>query len=403
MKILEINNHGRIIGGSDTVYQNTSELLEKYGHEVMRFHCTSANDLKSDFDYDLPQTRNFKSPKLHDFFNYIWSKEAQYYLKSLLVKSEKIDIAHLHIYYGNLTTSILKPLKDANIPIIQTLHEYKLACPIYTFTRGDKICTECVKMNKFSVVKNKCKNNSFTYSSAVYIESIFSRLNGDVSAIDHFICVSEFQKKIMLDAGVPAHKCSVLYNAVSVPPVRSTLQAERDDYILYVGRIETLKGVFTLANAAKISGKRTVFLGDGQELKNLKDCVAGYSNIEILGHQPKDVVQKYMNNAQALVVPSEWYENCPMSVLEAKALGTLVIGSDIGGIPELVRDNIDGILFEAGNIKSLTEAIEKMSFIDVKEYSRLAIADAEDRFSEKVYYEKLLNLFTQVKVNKGLI
>ncbi len=391
MKILNVGHNYHVSGGSDRVLIETGKLLTSNGHTVIPFCAKSEKNENSKYSRFFPQSIDFNNINIKSLLSFFYNFDAKKSLE-LLVRSEEpsIDIAHLHIYYGKLTTAILHTLKKHNIPIIQSLHEYKLACPIYTMELNGNVCEKCIKGNNFHCVINKCKNSSYLQSTIMATESYISKALGDVRHIDLFLSVSEFHRNIMLKSGIPSTKLEVLHNFVDTDKYKT--EHINLDYFLYFGRIEKLKGIETLISAFKGSPHKLKIIGDGSYLTPMLERISGLNNIEYLGFKEGDDLISYISNAKSVIVPSEWYENCPMNVLEAKALGRPVIGANIGGIPELIRDEIDGYIFEPGDVDGLIDKINKVSD-QFTNMSVLAREDAINRFSKKAYLDKLLAFY----------
>ena len=392
-RVLQINNHHRIIGGSDSVYFNTSELLRQSGRDVINFAASSEYDVSSPYSSYFPYGLDTKKLGPRDMWKYIRNNEAKRSLRNLMVDAGPLDIAHLHIYYGRLTAAILPELRRAGVPIVQTIHEYKLACPIYTMVRNGHICDECIHGNTLNLLRNRCKEGSLAKSLAVLAEFWTSRLQGDVRLLDRIICVSDFQRELMLTAGIPASKLVTLHNFVDATAFKPVASKIKGNYFLYFGRIEVLKGVPSLIQAAEETGITLKIAGVGDWSQAMERRIRSVPNIETLGYVSGQGLTELIAHARAVVVPSEWYENCPMTVLEAKAAGTPVIGARIGGIPELIRDGVDGILFESGNVEDLCRAMNHMDAGDFDGMAYAAREDVEARFAKESHLERLIQIY----------
>lgn len=302
----------------------------------------------------------------------------------------------LHIcifYHGKQTPAILPVLRKRGIPIVHSLHEYKLACPVYTLQRHGKNCELCVQGSLLNSIRHRCKDKSISRSLIMALESKTGRVLGDVRHVDRFICVSDFQREIIGRAGVPQEKLASLHNFID--PANYAVPVSNEGYFLYFGRIEKLKGLQTLVNAFAETGQNLIVAGEGSWKTDLVQKIADLPNISFIGFQSGQRLAKLIQNAGAVVVPSEWYENCPMSVLEAKAYGKPVIGARIGGIPELVRHGVDGFLFEAGNTNDLIGALNGMETVDHDAFAQASRSDAEARFSAASYLDSLMNIYIE--------
>ncbi|MGB5559821.1 MAG: glycosyltransferase family 4 protein [Paracoccaceae bacterium] len=395
MRILQISHNHHVVGGSDRVFFETSALLEQAGHEVIPFCLSSPNDQPSPWSAYFPKGADTANPRITDTARYFYNLDARKRLAALLDATGPIDVAHLHIYHGKLTPAILPVLKAQGIPVVQTLHEYKLACPVYTMQRGGTNCDACVGGSILNSIRHRCKDGSVLKSTIMAAEMAVSRMLGDVRLIDRFICVSAFQRDVMIRAGIPPHKLVTLHNFVATAASAPLLG--HDDYLLYFGRIETLKGLPTLLAAVAGTGHRLLIAGDGSWTPHLVDRIREMPNVSYLGFQSGPDLATLIGRAKAVVVPSEWYENCPMSVLEAKAAGRPVVAARIGGIPELVRDNVDGFLFQPGDADDLRNCLQRLDQAPHPELSENATADIAERFSGKVHLSALLRIYAEAR------
>lgn len=395
MRILQVSHNFHIVGGSDAVFFQTSELLKNMGHEVIPFCTHNDKNAASPWAQFFPSAANSGSPSAKDAARYFYNREARVKLNALLDAAGPIDVAHLHIYHGKHTPAILPALKKRGIPIVHSLHEYKLACPVYTMQRHGNNCDLCVQGSALNCIRHRCKDGSLLRSMVMTLESKFARILGDVRLVDRFICVSEFQRKIMARSGIPADKLVTLHNFVET--ANYTASYNNDGYLLYFGRIEKLKGLQTLIHAVARTGHKLVIAGKGSWMPELVQEIAGLPKVSYVGFQVGDQLKNLVKNASAIVVPSQWYENCPMSVLEAKACGKPVIGARIGGIPELVREHKDGFLFAPGDVDSLIRSLNRFDAADLSILARAARRDVETRFSATTHLAALMNVYATLR------
>jgi len=391
MRILHISHNHHIVGGSDRVFFETTRLLERAGHQVVPFCMANARNLPSQYSAYFPKGADSAAPKVLDSAQYFYNADAKVKLKKLLDDEGPFDLAHLHIYHGKQTPAILPVLRGHGIPVVQSLHEYKLACPVYTLQRNGANCQLCVSGSKLNSVLHRCKDRSFLKSAVMAAEMATSRILGDVRLVDRFICVSDFQRQIMQRAGIAPEKLTTLHNFVDQGETPNAF--DPNGYLLYFGRIEELKGLKTLIRAVVQTGHTLAIAGDGGWVPDLKALIAGQSNIRFVGFQSGDELNTLINGAGAVVVPSEWYENCPMSLLEAKSRGKPIIGARIGGIPELIRDGVDGVLFSPGDEQDLRRALMRFQRGNKTQMSNAAFMDARARFSGDAHLTQLLAVY----------
>lgn len=393
MHVLQINNNHRIVGGSDNVYLNTGKLLENAGHEVSYFAA------RSEFDKPCKDSKYFcdgldtKQARPKDALKFLHNPDAQRALKNMLSMRSEIEIAHLHIYYGRLTPAIFSPIKNFRVPVVQTLHEYKTVCPTYTMERRGNVCDLCITGTSLNCIKHRCKEGSIAKSTLIWMEHNLSKALGSIRLVDRFICVSNFQREILIEAGIPEHKLRTLHNFINATALMPAKVQSKEDYLLYIGRIETLKGLQTLLAAAEQTGAELKIAGDGSWAPELTKCVSKLSNVEYLGFVSGEPLKQLVQRARAVVVPSEWYETFGLTAAEAKAVGTPVIASRIGGLTEVVRDGIDGILFEPGNAFELATAIENLKHMDTVQMGIEGMADIKARFSPQTHLAGLLAIY----------
>lgn len=352
-------------GGSDRYFFELGNLLQQHGHTVVPFCGASEQNEDSEFERYFPACADTHNPKATDALKFLYSADARRKI-DLAITEQSPDIAHLHIYYGKLTSSILAPLKRNGIPIVQSLHEYKLLCPVYTCVRNDVICEDCGGQKYWKTLAHRCNRGSILRSAASTVESYLSKALGSFDKIDHFIGVSQFMTDKMLSIGIPREKISTVHNFVDCSrfPLTRNTGSNAGKYVLYFGRLEATKGLFNLLEAMRENPQlRCVIAGTGSAqsaLENHADKL-GLTNIEFVGFVQGDALRTLVQEALCTVLPSEWYENCPMSLLESLAYGCPVIGARIGGIPELINDGEDGIIVEPGEPADLAAALKAMS------------------------------------------
>lgn len=405
MKILQINNYHFLKGGSETVYLNTGKLLESKGHEVVYFSTHNEKNIDHGANEFFVKSANPMNQgfigKIANSVNFVYSKTAYNNLKKLLQK-EKPDIAHLHIFYGGLTSSILKVLKEFSIPVVMSVHEYKMLCPAYTFlTMDGVVCEKCAKGNYMPCVVNKCNKGNIVYSLIAALESKFrDKYYNYCRNIDHFIMVSKFIKdKHSNYISDIKEKSSVIYNFQNLSI--EEISNKKDCDLVYFGRLSKEKGLLTLLKVLKQKRDVTLkIIGTGPISNDIEDYVRNneLDNVNVLGFQSGDDLWNHVKSSRFSVVPSEWYENNPMSVIESLFLGVPVIGANIGGIPEIVKED-HGYIFESGSVDELACKIDQAlnlpedSYLN---YCKNAQVFAENSFSETHHYGELMEIYNSV-------
>ena len=395
--ILNVSQNHYIRGGSDRYFFTLAEMLKKHGHQVIPFTAVSPKNEPSEWEHYFPRGADFEHPGVGDLLRFLYSRDAAKSIQQLL-NDTNIDLAHFHIYYGKLTASILGELKGAGIPLIQTLHEYKLTCPVYSHLSNDEICEACAGKHFWRALPKRCNRGSIARTTLSVTEAYVSKMLGAVEKFDHFISVSHFLRKKMISHGIAKNKISTVHNFVDVSDI--TPNFSTGEYVLYFGRIHQSKGILTLIKAAAPLKQVPLYIvGDGEAMPEVQRIIEqnGSEHIHLLGFKQGDELRELILNSICTVLPSEWYENCPMAVLESYAYGKPVIGADIGGIPELIQDGVDGFLVPSGEQDALRERLLWMAEHknDAVEMGRIGRQKMETEFNADIHYERIMNVYQQ--------
>ncbi|MFA7377438.1 MAG: glycosyltransferase, partial [Patescibacteria group bacterium] len=298
--------------------------------------------------------------------------------------------------------SILDVAKKYKIPVVMHLHDYKLICPNYQlFCRG-QICEACKKDKYFNCVYRRCFKNSLSQSLLAALEMTIHHkwLKIYKKNISLFIAPSNFMKNKVVEYGWDEKKIRVVYNSfsASLSASQEELRSKKEgDYLFYFGRLSSEKGLSTLIKAATLSKQNLKIAGVGPCYEDLKQlAVSLNAPVEFLGFKTGDRLKKLIMEAQAVVLPSIWYENMPLSLLEALSLKTIVIASLQGGMPEIIKPGYNGFLFEAGNVNDLTTKIKELSNYNLKKmrenaYLSVSNLNAENNLNEVMgVYQELI-------------
>ena len=400
MKILLSNKYYYYRGGDCTYTIELEELLKEKGHEVAVFSMQHSSNLSSEYSGYFPSEIDFNEIRLNNFIASIIRPFGSQEVRRnfiRLINDFKPDILHLNNIHSQISPVIAKIAHERKIVVVWTLHDYKLLCPRYDCMREGKSCELCFS-NKFNVVKYKCIKNSFAASLISYFESKVWNKNKIGNFTDLFICPSLFMLNSMLRGGFKKEKLITLSNFVNSNRL-SLIPNEKEEYYCYIGRLSSEKGIETLLQAAMELPHYTLkIVGTGPLEQNLK---AKYKklHIEFLGYKTWDVLKFLLAGAKCMVIPSEWYENNPLSVLESLSLGIPVIGANIGGIPELIDHGINGLLFEPGNVIDLKQKISFLWRNSLSLRSSEIAADARFKFNADVHYKKLLEIYNNLLNN----
>ena len=317
-----------------------------------------------------------------------------------LVRDTRPHLAHLHNIYHQISPSILPVLKRHGIPVVMTLHDLKLLCPNYKMRTDGQVCERCLHGGYYQAVIHRCVQGSRLKSALCALEAYLARWTRVyLDNVDLFITPSEFYRRKLIESGVPASQVETL--ASFVHPNEYTPRYDKADYFLYLGRLSEEKGIMSLVQAAAgMPGKRLLIAGEGPMQAPIEALLRSQrvANVELVGMKSGQELIELIRAARFVVVPSEWYENCPRSAIEAMACGTPVIGARIGGIPDMVEDGVTGLTFEAFSIEALRAACLRLHDDDalIAEYGRNARAKVEQRYSIGAHLEQLLAIYDRV-------
>ncbi|MCS7064111.1 MAG: glycosyltransferase family 4 protein [Methylacidiphilales bacterium] len=362
MRILLINNYHYIRGGSDKYFLELARLLHKHGHEVYTLSTFHNDNIYTNLYAHQPlRLINTTKPEyITDYVRFLYSFEARKAVKQI-IKYRRPDIVHLHIYYGQITASILRPLVHFNIPIVQTLHEYKLVCPTHALRSNGKFCDACQGRLYWQAIINRCNRNSIIRSMLSALESYVSDALGARKKINHFIAVSKYQRDQLIRLGLDSSKISVIYNYTdfaSQPP------DALGHYLLYVGRLSEEKGLDLLLRAyAKIAPPRIPLkiVGHGDNInywkRRARDLGVSYS-IHWLGHLTGSDLQNIYRHCLVLVNPSLLNETFGLTNLEALSQGRPVIASNVGAFREIIEHNVNGWIVPVGSVDALASTLQ---------------------------------------------
>ncbi|MCR0326670.1 glycosyltransferase family 4 protein [[Clostridium] innocuum] len=399
MKILFVNKFLFSNGGSETYTFKLGNYLEKRGHEVQYFgmehvgRCVSnnVNAYTSDMDFHKgSRLLKFKYP-----IKTIYSKEARNKIR-LVLDDFKPNVIHLNNFNYQLTPSIILEIKqwekDANhiCKIIYTAHDYQLVCPNHMCNKPSTFenCEKCFRGKFYNCAKGKCIHGSLSKSIIGALEAYFWNMNNVYDNLDTIICCSEFMKK-KLDSNIHfARKTKVLHNFIDNVEYR---KCNKKDYVIYFGRYSKEKGIETLLEVCKqLPEVNFVFAGSGP----LVEKINAIKNIMNVGFKTGESLEKLIREARFSIYPSEWYENCPFSVMESQMYGTPVLGANIGGIPELIKRNKTGDLFESGNVNMLINKVKELW--DNKKLTDLYSNNCQNIAFDTIdkYYDKIITIYS---------
>lgn len=396
MRVLMVNKFHRLVGGSETCYFSMKRLLEARGHTVIDFSMADERNVPSPYSDYFVDNVDYNGKcgfgrQLLLARNFVYSPEAKKKFERLICDT-KPDLIHLHLFHHQLSPSILDVIKKRRLPAVYTAHELQLLCPNYKMRHGGALCEACLNGKVFSCVRNRCVKDSIVKSALSAFEHKLHRSRGIYDVIQYLILPSEFYRQLFLKAGYAPERLVHIPNFLFLPPFREAGREKKDPYLLYVGRLSEEKGPRTLLKAAEGADISLHIAGTGVMEEEIRATLRrpGFSRVKLLGFLNETALAEEMLGASALVLPSEWYENGPYAAIEALRCGKPLIGSRIGGLPELIQNN--GILAQPGDAEGLFAAMRRMLTLPDAEWQRMSDASLRlyrenhtaERFAEKL-------------------
>jgi len=405
MDVLFLNNYYYPRGGAERVFLDEIELLRMHGHTIAGFARKHPRDLETEYAGYFPDSIQTDSTAiswnaLKTAKEIVYSRETKRALKKLL-EQFRPQIAHAHNIYGRLTTSVLDQLNENGVPTVLTVHDYKLMCPNYKFMKRGSVCEACKGERYYMALLNRCHKNSLPATAVYVLETYLNHwLVKYKKNISLFVTPSTFLRNKLIEHGWPGHRIEHIPNFFQASEFKA--DSSPGDYFLYFGRLSDEKGIQTLMRAFMVlrgSSIKLLVVGEGPLEVELKSLASSDSRISFTGYLSGERLRDAIRGALAVIVPSEGYENMPMAVLESMACGKPVIGSRIGGIPELIQEGVDGFLFPPGNIEELRcrmDSIAEMPPASVRKMGEDAREKVENEYSAELHYERLMTLYQKV-------
>ena len=387
MKILLGHNYYRSSApsGEDVVFRNERMLLEKKGVEIIAFER---------FNDDIDDATLFKRIRLA--LRGAWSRQT-YNDVSHIIRKTRPDVAHFHNTFPLITASAYAACQDYQVPVVQTLHNFRFICPNALLIRDGKPCEDCVGTNLVPALKYRCYRGSIAASGAQVWAISRNRWCGTYKTlVNRYIALTHFAASKLVAGGLPKDRMSVKSNFLPVVPEANN---KVENYAVYVGRLTEEKGVRTLLEAwKKIRELPLKIVGDGALRSELEDLVKQHSlTVEFLGYRSNEEAINIVSKAKCQIIPSECYEGFPMVVLEAYACGTPVIASRIGSLDEIVIENKVGVKFEPGNASDLAEKVNYLKSDEVKltNYMHNARKILEENYTAENNYLELMGIYEE--------
>ena len=423
MRILLVNKFHYRKGGAETYYLTVGSELERMGHEVAYFSMRHPDNLPCKWDKYFVTQREYNNVKnplkaARDGMALIYSPEAKRNFQALC-EEFRPDVVHLNNVHRQITLSILDApyLRENKAPVFYTAHDYVTVCPGYLMLDGDgRVCDACLEDGRYRhCIERRCLKGSRAKSALAAMEASFNRAHKSNRRIDRVIAPSRFMRSKLIEGGWPEGKVVFLQNFADDAILDRAANAGADatdrenPYLLFFGRLSVEKGVDTLLRAFDAAlpslpqNMRLVVVGDGPDAADFKALASSLgcaSRIEFAGYQTGGALQAYVERASLAIASSRWRENMPYSIVEAFAAGTPVVGTNIGGIPELVCEGKTGFICEPGGVQSMADAISRgtNAFLDRSAYSMLqrnCRSYVMENCSREKFMSDLVNLYKE--------
>lgn len=423
MKILLVNKFHYRKGGAETYYLTVGSELERMGHEVAYFSMKHPNNLPCKWDRYFVAQREYNDVKnplsaVRDGIALIYSPEAKRNFQALC-EEFRPDVVHLNNVHRQITLSILDApyLKEHHVPVFYTAHDYVTVCPGYLMLDGEgRVCDACLEDGKYRhCIENRCVKGSRAKSALAALEASFNRAHRSNERIDRVIAPSSFMRSKLIEGGWPEGKVVALQNFADdailarASGVAGDVTDRESPYLLFFGRLSAEKGVDVLLRAFDAAAPslprdmRLIVVGDGPDAAEFRELAASLDSaprIEFAGYQTGDALQTYVERASLAIASSRCRENMPYSIVEAFAAGTPVVGTRIGGIPELVADGVTGFACEPGDVATMADAMVRgaETFLDAPVYVRMqesCRAYVRENCSRDKFMDQLVELYEE--------
>lgn len=383
--VLMVHNYYQIPGGEDTVVANEKKMLEEHGHKVI-LYTRNNTELK---------TMNLFQKLLLPFTT-IFNVKTYREIKKI-IKREKIDIVHVHNTLNLISPSVYYAAKSMNAPVVQTIHNFRMLCPSATFYREGHICEECVLKGLKCAIQYRCYRQSRIQTLVCVINTKIHRMTGIYGEIN-YICLTEFNKKKLLEIKQIKKEKIFIKPNFSIDNVNILKNSLRKNQIIYLGRIEEIKGIKLLLETWKIYENQLPVLkvyGNGPLKEWCEDYIKYYSIKKVIlnGFIKHENAIEEISKSIALILPTQVYEGFPMTIVEAFSCSTPVVCSDIGNAGALIETGVTGYKFDS-NPYSLYKAV--LNTIQDKNLNILCRNKYQNEYSEAKNYKQLINIYTMI-------
>lgn len=392
-KVLQVHNYYQLPGGEDTVVTNEKQLLEENGHQVIQYirYNSELNNLNVMQKFLLPFSTVFNLRTYRDV--------------KRIIREEKIDIVHVHNTLNLISPSVYYAVVRCGVPVVQTVHNFRLLCPGATFYRDGQICEECLEKGLGCALKHRCYRGSWLQTLACVVSTKIHRWTGIYKKL-HYICLTEFNKEKLL------HLKQLRPEQIFIKPnfvegAHTVCPAEqRKEQIIFVGRLEKLKGVDLLLEAWKLLGKEApelLLCGTGPLEQWCTDYIRENDlNVTMKGFVPNEEVRRLIGISRALILPTQCYETFPMTIVEAYAAGTPVITGNMGNAGNLVEEKVTGLHYQYNSPEAMADTVRAFCVRCTPLWYRKVWGKYAQYYTPEINYEYLQKAYTAVCAEKNM-
>lgn len=385
--VMIVHNYYQIPGGEDSVVANEKGMLERHGHKVVLYSRSNV-EIK-------------KFSLLHKFmlpFMTIFNLKTYRDIKRL-IKEEHIEIVHVHNTLNLISPSVYYASRTMGVPVIQTMHNFRLLCPGATFYRDGHICEECIRHSLWCAIKHRCYRESRMQTFVCVVNSYIHRILGIYKKLN-YICLTEFNRMKLLELKqIKEEKIFVKPNFVESKE-QFIAEKNRKNQFIFAGRLDKLKGIDILFEAWRKMGDtapKLIVCGIGPMEKWCENFIRKNKvNIDLKGYVPNIEVRKLIANSRGLILPTQWYEGFPMSIVEAFSVGTPVVCSDLGNSGSIVEEGVTGCKFRWNSVEDLCRAVNRCRGMNDSTFCKY-----REKYIESINYEELIDIYRVVEKAKN--
>ena len=396
LRILQVHNAYQIPGGEDVVVANEKKLLEMYGNEVITYsrNNTEINEMNPVQKILIP-------------FSAVYSFKTYREVKKI-IRQNHIDVVHVHNTLMMVSPSVFYAAFDCKVPVVQTLHNFRMLCPAGSYFRGDRICEECSEKGLQCSLKYGCYRNSKvqTFVSAAILK--IHRMLGTYRRVN-FICLTEFNKNKLLSSLDPGKKIVdpkrvyIKPNFTFADGIVPVEKQPEEEYYLFAGRVEALKGIDIAVKAfEKLPDKILYVAGTGPMMDEMQSYVSTHNmkNVRFLGYLQKEEMTEKFYNAKAVIMTSQCYEAFAMTIAEAYSYGVPVIAGRVGNMDGMVNEGVTGVKFEYNSVEDLAKKVCEFEQMDLNRLKENAREFYQHRLRPEDNYQKLISIYHSISEEK---